>query len=81
MLIPNKHIKNSESILGLGSFVLQSLSAPKTVDEIWGNFHRAVSAESYASPHTYDNIILAIDFLYSIGAIEENEFGKIFLCV
>ncbi len=80
MLTPKKHINNSESILGLGSFALQTLSSPKTTDEIWGLLRKAVKMETYTSPHTFDNVILAIDFLFSIGVIDENEFGKIYKC-
>ena len=80
MLTPKKHINNAESILGLGSFVLQTLSSPKTMDEIWDLFRKAVKVETYTSSHTFDNVTLAIDFLFSIGVVNENEFGKIYKC-
>ena len=42
MLMPNKHIKFSESLLGLASFVIESLlSGPMTPDELWVLLHHA----------------------------------------
>jgi hypothetical protein len=80
MLIPNKHINNSKSLLGLGCFIIETLSTPKTVDEIWNLFRKSREEERYATSHSFDSIILAIGFLFSIGIIDENNSGKIFKC-
>ncbi|MEK0338250.1 MAG: hypothetical protein QQN41_12535 [Nitrosopumilus sp.] len=80
MLVPEKHTSNSKSILGLGCFVLEFLSTPKTLDEIWTQFRKARKEEQYSSSHSFDNLILALDFLFSIGVVNEHESGKIFKC-
>ena len=76
MLIPAKHITFSESILGLGSYVISLLSKPKSIDEIWANYQKDISLNDDMYKHSFDNIMLAFIFLYSIGKITE-ENGKL----
>jgi hypothetical protein len=81
MLLPDKHIKISESILGFGSFVLEYLSRSRTVDEIWEKYQNAKKSETYPSSHSFSNLILCLCFLYSIGTIQLNNDGKVEKCV
>lgn len=80
MLLPDKHIKLSESILGLGSFVLQNLTFPKQIDLLWKDLQKGYTSKDFPSYHSFENLVLAIDFLYSIGVIEVNRQGKIKKC-
>ncbi|WP_353570771.1 ABC-three component system middle component 6, partial [Candidatus Albibeggiatoa sp. nov. BB20] len=64
MLLPDKHITFAESLLGLGTFILESLSVPKTVDSLWAEFEK-VRGEKFPAYHSFDNLILAIDMLYA----------------
>ena len=41
MLMPDKHVKFSESLIGLGSFVLESLDEPMSIDALWKSFKQA----------------------------------------
>jgi hypothetical protein len=77
MLLPEKHIKLSESILGLGAFVLQDLETPKTIDNIWKDFEKVNNSPQFPAYHGFDNLVLALDFLFSIGAISQLSDGKI----
>jgi len=77
--MPNKHINFSESLLGLGSYILQLLETPKSVDDIWNKYLSDFSNEIYFAKHSFDNFILTLIFLYSIGTIEEIQ-GKIKKC-
>lgn len=76
MFSPQKHIRLSESILGLGANVLSLLSRPLSPEQI---YDRLKSANLLVS-HDFEHIILALDFLYACGAIELNEQGKIVKC-
>ena len=38
MILPSKHIRLSESLLGLGAVLLDFLNAPMTIDELWFKF-------------------------------------------
>lgn len=80
MLLPDKHIKVAESLLGLGGFVLQKLKTPQSVDELWVSFLKAYQTKQFPVYHSFDNLILAIDFLYLIGAIIEDEQGRLIKC-
>ncbi|BCO21044.1 hypothetical protein KUC3_39010 [Alteromonas sp. KC3] len=76
MFSPKKHIRLSESILGLGANVLSLLSRPLSPEQI---YDRLKSLNLLIS-HDFEHIILALDFLYACGAIELNEQGKIVKC-
>ncbi len=81
MLMPDKHIKFSESLLGLGSFVLESLSHPQTIDELWEKFCKARKNGLFPAHHSFENLVLAVDTLYAIGAVTEIDLsGVLQLC-
>lgn len=73
MLMPDKHIRVAESLIGLGSFVLESIDQPKSIDELWAVFERHRQSGQYHAPHSFENLVLAVDMLYAIGAVEEDE--------
>lgn len=76
MLVPAKHINFSESLLGFGSYLLSNLDKPKTIDEIWNQYLSDVEKKLYFSNHSFDNLMLTIIFLFSIGSISEED-GRI----
>lgn len=80
MILPNKHITLAESLIGLGGFALESLEIPKTVDAIWIDFQEVNNTPRFPAYHTFENLLLAIDFLYMIGAVKEYDNGKIAKC-
>ncbi len=76
MLVPAKHINFSESLLGFGSYILENLDSPKSIDEIWDKYQFDLKEKKYFSNHSFDNLILTIIFLFSIGSIDEKH-GRI----
>jgi hypothetical protein len=80
MLLPDKHIKMSESLLGLGSYLLSTLRKPMTVDAMWFEYSRAREDGAYPAHHTFENVILALDVLFAIGAISIQKDGLIEIC-
>ncbi len=76
MLSPQKHIRLSESLLGLGAHILNLLSRPLTPEQIYDKLNNL----NLLISHDFDHIILALDFLYACGAIELNEQGKAIKC-
>lgn len=76
MIMPAKHINFSESLLGFGSYILQTLNEPKSTDELWQNYQKDLQDGLYFSKHSFDNLIMTLLFLYSIDAIKE-ESGKV----
>jgi hypothetical protein len=76
MLSPQKHIRLSESILGLGANILNLLSRPRTPEQIYDKLNNL----NLLISHDFEHIILALDFLYACGAVELNEQGRIVKC-
>ena len=81
MILPSKHIRFSESLLGLGGVILEILQTPMTIDEIW-NQYQIINKDRKKLPayHNFENIILAVNFLFLINAIQLNTENKLEKC-
>ncbi|RCH56804.1 hypothetical protein DJ568_02820 [Mucilaginibacter hurinus] len=79
MLLPSKHVNFSESLLGFGSYLLQILDRPLSVDELWKKYLADLNNELYFAKQSFDNLVLTLIFLYSVQAIKE-EKGLIIKC-
>ncbi|MBN2964274.1 hypothetical protein JWV37_05750 [Sulfurospirillum sp. T05] len=69
--MPAKHISFSESFLGFGSYILQNLNEPKSVDELWQNYQQDLQNELYFAKHSFDNLVMTLLFLHSIDVVKE----------
>ncbi|WP_266364141.1 ABC-three component system middle component 6 [Tellurirhabdus rosea] len=79
MLLPTKHIRIAESILGLGGVALHYLKEkPRTIDDLWQALKLGKAKELMGAYHTFDNLILALDFLFITGAISVDNQGRIY---
>lgn len=79
MILPSKHIKISESLLGLGAFILRDIrKEPLTIDQIWFKVNKQNVSKKAMAYHGFDNVILALNYLYIIGAIDINSEDKIY---
>ena len=67
MILPSKHIPESQTILGIGAVVLQAMETPQTVTSLWEKVrkHRSVG--------TFERFILAMDMLNIFGAVTLND--------
>jgi hypothetical protein len=64
MILPDKNILLSQSLLGLGALLLGKLNSPQTVSSLWEN------ARKYGDINSYEKYILTLDLLYLLGLIE-----------
>ncbi|GAB6482696.1 hypothetical protein bcgnr5369_54220 [Bacillus cereus] len=80
MILPQKHVKLSESLFGLGSFLIQFIQKPISIDDLWNEFNKINNTEKFPTYHSFDNFILALDYLYLIGAIDQDDKGGIVRC-
>jgi hypothetical protein len=74
MILPSKHLPQNRALLTVGAHVLGRLDRPKTVSAVWEDL--ACASDIHQEPLsslTYDWFILALDLLYSVGAIELTE--------
>ena len=68
MLMPTKHIKTENALVGVGGDVLAQLDTPKTVSRLFYDLQQ-LRKESELHTLQFDWFLLALDFLYSVGAI------------
>ena len=64
MILPTKHISIARSLLNVGAMLLQQLNRPKTVAGLWDEVRELEDVG------TFQRFVLALDFLYILGAIE-----------
>lgn len=81
MLLPDKHILISESILGLAGLVLSHLSTGTTFDSLWRVVREQLDTPSWPANHDVQNFVLALCFLHSIGAVDVSANGELSKCV
>jgi hypothetical protein len=80
MILPNKHIKLAESIFGLSSIVLSLIDSPISIDDLWVEFQKINNTDFFPAYHDLDNFMLALNFLFIIGSIEQVNGGGVKLC-
>lgn len=77
MILPSKHIRLHECILGVGAVVLELLSKPMDIDEIREAIDASARKGKIPARPSFENIILAINILYAMGAISADADGNI----
>ena len=80
MVLPDKHIRFAESLLGLGALVLETLDAPKSIDTLWKEVHSSMQGGAFPATHTFDNLVLSVDILFAVGAVALNRDGRLERC-
>ena len=69
MILPKKQLSVEESLWGFGGFLLQKLQKPVHA-EVYSN-------GKYSVRFSFDQFVMALDYLYIIGAIKKDERGRI----
>ena len=77
MILPKMQLSLSESLFGFGAFLLQRLDAPTSVDDLWEYYKDSYADKKYLVKFTFDQFIMALDYLYIIGAINQDERGML----
>lgn len=75
MIIPTKHTHFSESLLGFGAYLLGKIDSIKTIDSLWNEYQNDLSKNRFSAKHSFDNLLLTLVFLHSIGVVEEKDGG------
>lgn len=80
MLMPKKHINLSESLVGIGGIILQCLGeSSKSLDAIISYTDQVINNNKNKKIYNNtDHVLLAIDYLYTIGVIDVNNEGGIY---
>ncbi len=80
MLLPDKHLKLSESVIGLAGLVLSDISKPTWFDDAWARIKEQTGTPDWPAVHGVENFVLALCFLYSVGAIDLTQDGELVRC-
>lgn len=68
MLLPTKHIRPENAVIGVGAEVLSLLSSEKSVSVLFRDL-QDMRQELELAAIQFDWFLLALDFLFAIGAI------------
>lgn len=68
MLMPTKHIKTENALVGVGAELLGLLDRDKAVSTLFRDLQEKRRENEMSTIH-FDWFMLALDFLYSVGAI------------
>jgi len=79
MILPTKHIRISESLIGLGGYILKSLSEPMSIDSLWIKFNKQ-NLTKFSTYHNFDNVVLALNLMFIMGIIDINDKGELEKC-
>jgi hypothetical protein len=64
MILPTKHIRTHDSLIGVGGHLLAQLETGKTVTELWEEMRDAPGIA------TFERFVLGLDLLYALGVVE-----------
>jgi hypothetical protein len=78
-LLPNKHVRFCDSLLGLAGHVRVLLSQPRTVDELWTLMESDNS--SWPMRPRFEYLLLSIDVLFALKQLTFSDTGRLFLVV
>lgn len=80
MILPSKHISLADSLLGLGGVLLQIIMKhPCSLEYIWQEYSKINNrVDGFPVYHSFDNVVLAVNLLFIMGAIEMNNEGEVY---
>jgi hypothetical protein len=64
MILPDKSITLSYSLVGIGSYILNELATSQTISSLWER------VKNHEEITTFEKFVLSLDFLYAIGLID-----------
>ena len=70
MILPTKHIPEERCLLGVGARLLLLLEREQTVSGLWESLKQSGLGPTHTPPVPFDWFVLALDFLYAVGAVE-----------
>lgn len=74
-LLPHKHVRFCDSIVGVAGLVKSVLTEPMTVDEIWASLHQRTI--QWPSTPSFTSMLMGVYTLFVIGQLELLENGRL----
>ncbi|WP_414651741.1 ABC-three component system middle component 6 [Hyphomonas sp. UBA3195] len=69
MILPSKHIDASNALIGVGADIISALEEPKSASVVFYEVQNTRQESGLARIH-FDWFLLALDFLYTLDAIQ-----------
>ena len=76
-ILPHKHVRFSESLIGIAGFVRTRLDQPRTIDELWAVMES--EGTDWPSRPSFTQLVLAVDVLFAIRQVRSAPDGRISL--
>ncbi|MFB6654075.1 ABC-three component system middle component 6 [Streptomyces microflavus] len=70
MITPTKGIAPDRCLLAIGAQILLQLDEPRTVSQAWSRLKNWRAEHAHISPVSFGWFVLALDVLYTMGAVE-----------
>jgi hypothetical protein len=67
MILPSKHIRLDNSLIGVGAEIIKRIKSPQTVSQLW------IDVRNLPGVRTFERFTLSLDLLFALGAIEFQE--------
>lgn len=79
MLLPDKHIRIAESVLGLAGLVAHTLREPMTLDQLMSAVATTLE-QDWKTQYAPETVNLALCFLFSTGQVDVTPQGDLRRC-
>lgn len=73
MILPTKHTPIEQSLIGFGGYLLEILKEKYSIDTLWKKYQDDLKKKVFIGNHSFDNMLLTLVLLYSLGIIEEKD--------
>ncbi len=80
IIFPSKHVGLYDSIFGLSGILVELIDKPISIEGLWVKFSAVNNTKRCPSYHNQQNFVLALDLLYSFGAIKVDNNFNLHLC-
>ena len=70
MILPTKGISSNRALLSVGADILPLLDSPRSINELWEEFHADWDARHRREKLTFDWFALALATLYAMNVVE-----------
>jgi hypothetical protein len=80
MLLPDKHVKIAESILGLAALVVANMKKPVAFDNLMAIVAPKFETLEWPAYHNTETVSLALCYLHSVGLVDVTPDGDLFRC-
>lgn len=64
--MPNKYMRENETLIGVGSILLKHLSVERTLSDLWD------SVKEISCVGNFERFVLGLDLLFVLGLVEIN---------